>query len=75
MKISKRTREQAALLCSMAACAEVASLIGASDRAGISPLSRVFTLAWNAYMESPAASQPRATYAEAESLLRTGWSP
>jgi hypothetical protein len=75
MRISKGTRDRAADLCSMAACSSKASLVHAADACDIEQGSEEFDLAWQAFITSPVLTPFRATYAEAESLIRTGWTP
>jgi hypothetical protein len=74
MKISKRTREQAALLCAIAASSRWIdrSISHASGCAEAPPGAQSLAVtAWlHAYYEK--ADHP---YAEAESLLRSNWSP
>lgn len=80
MKISKRTREQAALICAMwASSGDAVGLSDAQQSLGLSALARrVADLAWSAARQVPLACpndswRPRC--AEAEAMLRTGWSP
>lgn len=77
VKISKRTREEAAMLCAIAASMPyattwvVGSWMGSSRSA-----NEAADDAWRAARN--AASGPyirHYVYAEAEALLRTGWSP
>lgn len=80
MKISKKTREQAALICAIAASnfdfAESYSAIAI----GLWPNSRgrsdAYDLALRAWDDASRLGLPwPCVDAEAESLLRTGWSP
>lgn len=82
MKISKRVREEAAMICAIAASNEWTG--DWNNRLGDPPKpgkTAAGNLAWAAqrityrvWRESPHWN-PSAPWAEAESLLRTGWSP
>ena len=77
MSIPRKVREEAAMICAIAASSgpryrfysEVAEFIGASDAAW-SLAADAFS--WALTMED---SDPRVHDAEAEALIRTGWSP
>lgn len=80
MKISKKVREEAALICAIAASngeeteqayATVADLLGISRRQGGHETASE-TLAYEAWVVCRDSDHPDA---EAEALLRTGWSP
>ncbi len=92
MKISKKTREQAAIICAACACSSepisVTSAVAA--RYGVDvpdavrmPVALVAVRAWahandnhgHRLSEAFGRSELRDDYAEAEALLRTGWSP
>ena len=85
MKISKRVREEAARLCSILACNAAArtretwcwSTVNAREATGVS--RRVASVAHYAWAEAVLTAWPAADafvrYAEAEALLRTGWTP
>jgi hypothetical protein len=75
MRIGKRTREQAALICQISASnqpspfwSEIRHAIGASKAA-----QRLAALAWATH--ETWQDDPRIDDAEAEALLRTGWTP
>lgn len=86
MKISKKTREQAALICALCASADQradewestyqASVLADLDR----PAQMLASTAWAtvcnvASHTADYDARTRERYAEAEALLRTGWSP
>lgn len=76
MKISKKVREEAAMLLSMVSCG--GGEIGLEDvgrQTGMRK-SESFNLAWAALMSSPECDEfwPF-EYLEAEMMVRTGWSP
>ena len=72
MPISKRVRDEAAMLCALMA----SSNADAINVLGVDPfLSASANLAREAYWATPRQSPRRAEWAEAEALLRTGWSP
>jgi hypothetical protein len=83
MKISKRTREQAAMLCAIAASAPPVSMTDVCY--SLDPAKEAAELAYAAWQHAyrhMSIVDPRwyidggwYLYAEAESLLRTGWSP
>jgi O-acetyl-ADP-ribose deacetylase (regulator of RNase III) len=87
MMISKRLREEAAVLCSMSACsAECVSIRTMCERVygvDINAVARLAVRAWDAANRSFTlngrgvldAATMRDDYAEAEALLRTGWTP
>lgn len=81
MKISKRVREEAALICAIAASSgEGRYAIGSSTwDAEYERHTTLDTdaglLARKALSRVPPRFQGRAAYAEAEALLRTGWMP
>ena len=78
MRISKRTRELAAQLCSMAACSQTMRMYSVADAMQYRALSPHRVLAFEALAEvnrSIPSGSPTNRYAEAEALLRTGWSP
>jgi len=79
MKISKRVREEAAMLCAIAASAErYYCLVDIQHMLGIRQDEDVWFLAASAFHSNTAKSfyvYDQARYAEAESLLRCGWSP
>lgn len=85
MKISKRVREQAALICAIAACElpEEPQWQIRGDKALYTNIERwldadvdATRLALAAWREvGPRRVWTQAVDAEAESLLRTGWSP
>lgn len=83
MKISKKTREQAALICAIAACetkeGDTLSDIStrckvsrAADRLARAAYERTFYSHW-AFVED--LFNYEFACAEAEALLRTGWTP
>lgn len=86
MKISKRVREEAAMICAIAASNEWTDCLdvpggGMPEQATTSPAhelawaaNRVARKAWDE-IEWADGWRPEAPWAEAESLLRTGWSP
>ena len=72
MPISKRVRDEAAMLCALMA----SSNADAINVLGVDPfLGAAANLAREAYWATPRQSPRRAEWAEAEALLRTGWSP
>lgn len=76
MRVSARTREKAANLCSMAACSLIHRMYSIADNQQTSRAAR--NLAFGALMH--VHTQVRFAsgtnrYAEAESLIRTGWTP
>ena len=86
MKISKRTREQAALICAIAASSSrrnPVGTLGACDALGLqhegpeevlARAATVFALDyWRRWMGR--RRRPFPAFAEAESMLRTGWCP
>lgn len=80
MKISKRTRELAALICQIAASntrrtySEIADDLGIIwDRSTLIPLCLFLSI--SAEAEVYGSSKHQEADAEAESLLRCGWSP
>lgn len=80
MKISKKTREQAALICAIAASnfdfAESYSAIAIGLWPNGRGRSDAYDLALRAWDEASRLGLPwPCVDAEAESLLRTGWSP
>lgn len=88
MKISKRIREEAAMLCAIAASwptssvsvSHVSNLLYGDPRGGIAWLAvRAWDAAHTAYVRAGRnetdSNAMRDDYAEAECLLRTGWSP
>lgn len=74
MRISRRTRELAAQLCSMAACNEM-MVVDAINAAAIDPGDDAAWLAHRALERCLRIRDTRRWYAEAEALLRTGWEP
>lgn len=74
MKITKKVREEAALLLSVAACTP-ANIASAATAMGASESAR--ELAHDAFYDRsvPFLDPWHATYAAAEQLLRSGWSP
>jgi hypothetical protein len=79
VKYSKATRELAARLCSLRSC-DWALNNGASyavDRsATIGADLKAFSLAWHAHEAAKVGHlNPVHEWAEAEALIRTGWSP
>lgn len=74
MKISDKTREEAAVLLSMAACNHCPVQVAAVD---CGATRSAYALALRAYYDDsvPCQFPSHATYAAAEQLLRTGWSP
>jgi hypothetical protein len=72
MPISKRVRDEAAMLCALMASsnAEPCNVLGVDPFLGASA-----NLAREAYWATPRQSPRRAEWAEAEAMLRTGWSP
>lgn len=83
MKISKRTREQAALICALAASNAPHLFYPGEEALGLRPVggmpNRAGWLARDAYAEI-SIGDPRPRHnaeicAEAEALLRTGWTP
>lgn len=76
MRITKRTREEAALICAIAASSAPPSWIDACVFIGANLTAR--WLAEQATMVATNRSyhaETLAYYAEAEALIRTGWSP
>ena len=88
MPISKRVRDEAAMLCALMASSNADAingefLIDFDDP--LPPIHRVLgvdpflgasaNLAREAYWATPRQSPRRAEWAEAEAMLRTGWSP
>lgn len=75
MKISKRTREQAAPICAIAASSESPSWTDACQFAG-SGSARLLAESAAGYAITRSFHSPVSIYyAEAEALLHTGWSP
>ena len=81
MKISKKTREQAATICAIAASSEYASdaynLAADAIGAGLAALA-LANDAWGRATNGGFGGEGddlRADDAEAEALLRTGWTP
>lgn len=76
MTYSKRTRELAANLCSMAACSQVWRMYSIADNQHMG--RKVRDLAFgalqhvNAHVKFASGTN---RYAEAEALIRTGWTP
>ena len=68
-RISKTLRERAAVLCALAASNESETINGSSAPRAVQKL------AFAAFMSIPDGFDDRYIYAEAEALLRTGWSP
>lgn len=79
MRIGGRTRETAALICALAASNQPHLFYPAEDALGVAPLSPAGRLARAAYGKvSESDSRPRHNAeicAEAEALIRTGWTP
>ena len=81
MKISKRVREEAAMICAIAASNAglgiginpIPGSMSAAKWIGRNKDSAATRLAWEAFMATRRIFSEG--YAEAESLLRTGWSP
>lgn len=74
MRISKKVREEAARLLSMAACNQL-TLGAAADESGASDVAvEVARLAFYDF-SVPCMSDWWQTYAAAEQIVRTGWSP
>lgn len=83
-RISKKVREEAALICSAAAsCREPISILSTIPSFGASARGHAARLALSAWQQGWDSSVDNhdnrarlcAAYAEAECLLRTGWSP
>ncbi len=74
-KVGKRTREEAALICAVLASQETWRSFTCDVPIGPleSPARRLADAAWEAAL-GPGRTW-RDIYAEAEALLRTGWSP
>lgn len=79
MKISTLNREKAAILCSMAACSTTMRMMSIADNQGYRSLGtprRIAFLALAEVNEQIDWRDIRANrYAEAEALLRSGWTP
>lgn len=82
MKITKRTREQAALICAISASNWDPNMWQAALAAGVDPSDTTsFSLAVDACcfvvdsLGNPHGTPNPETRAEAEALLRTGWTP
>ena len=75
MRISKRLREQAASIMQLCASSDRLTTMGAQHWLGYSDNARIVaSCAWKAAVESPFLTHTE-VYAEAECLLRCGWSP
>jgi hypothetical protein len=83
MKYSKRNREQAALICAIAASTPDLNCNYAGVREGLGlPAYDKTSVVWGKTLESAAwrralslSISSQETDAEAEALIRTGWSP
>ena len=78
VKISKRVREEAALICAIGASAEEPMHVGAIENKVGMKRYDAGTIAAQAYCVTRPLimNEPiQLAYAEAESLLRDGWSP
>ena len=88
MPISKRVRDEAAMLCALMASSNADAINGEflidfddplppiHQVLGVDPfLGASANLAREAYWATPRQSPRRAEWAEAEAMLRTGWSP
>lgn len=77
-RISKRTREEAALICAIAASNQNSPFdgtYGAEAGLGLVHNSVPGALARDALMAARPGNHAAETYADAEALLRTGWTP
>lgn len=88
MRISKKVREEAARICSVCAnngepvsvTRAVATVYGVDERLAVnSPVARVAVRAWaeaaGGFRRGYDCDALRDQYAEAEAMLRTGWTP
>lgn len=75
MKISKRTREQAALICAIAASTDWSQCDGWDGIIEHSGDREAVACAVAAWLDAGSDVALSERWAEAESLLRTGWSP
>lgn len=84
MPISKRVRDEAAMICALMASSNADAVNGEymidfrepCNVLGVDPiLGASANLAREAYWATPRQSPRRAEWAEAEAMLRTGWSP
>jgi hypothetical protein len=79
MRIGPRTRERAALICQVAASNQTWSYISAAAMLGIDPMDRAVDLAATAFASARVYGRLESgsvvVDAEAEALLRSGWSP
>jgi hypothetical protein len=74
-RYSARTREQAAVLCSIMACSDVElSWWVPADDAPKAARRLVVAAMNHAFLQHGCAS-PRELWAEADAMLRTGWGP
>ena len=85
-RISRKVREEAALICAIAASSlehvpvrEAADCLGLAYDLGNSspggPALNAWHTAWQAHGRGYGADAGQCAYAEAEALLRCGWSP
>ena len=82
MKITKKVREEAALICAVSASTRVQSGTGftysvIASHLGLDDKSPAFMLAFKAWLNARpiGCDWTQETDAEAEALLRTGWTP